>query len=435
MIGEDRQRARRRGVGAAMASLRGNPAFRSLWLSNLFFFGGVWTQTLVLGWLAFDMTHSDFAVAVFTAARLAPMLLGPVAGAFADRHNRVVLLMVMCGWAVIVVSVVASFASAGILSYWGLVAGGFAIGLAQSPSQPARASLVLDLVGTANLSNANALNALALNVTQVIGPAIGGAMIAALGAPAALWISTAWYALSLVLLLPLRRVRQTRHAEHEPVLAMVASGLRVIGRNRIAVAVLLVTVAANILLWPIYQSFMPVFADERLQLDAAGLGALLTFAGVGGLIGSLIIAAMGDFRRKGALFVFGTMAWAVCWAVFSQLQWPPAAFALMALIGLASAAFGVLQTTLLLLATEPAVHGRALGVQELAIGVMPVATLGLGAIADRVGVAMTTLVAAILLIVALIVLVLRVPRLLKVGEPDAGARATEAAEDARAGHP
>ena len=56
-------------VERTLGSLRGNRAFRLFWLSNLFFFGGVWTQTLVLGWLAYETTHSDFLVAVLSRTR------------------------------------------------------------------------------------------------------------------------------------------------------------------------------------------------------------------------------------------------------------------------------------------------------------------------------------------------------------------------------
>jgi predicted MFS family arabinose efflux permease len=179
------------------------------------------------------------------------------------------------------------------------------------------------------------------------------------------------------------------------------------------VAVLLVTLAANTLLWPVYQSFMPVFAEESLGLGAAGLGALLTCSGIGGLVGSLVIAGLGDFRRKGALFVVGTAVWAVLWAFFALSHTVSLSFALMCVIGLSSAAFGVLQTTLLLMTTEPAVHGRALGLQELAIGIMPVATLVLGLIAERNGVAHTVFGAGLALVAVLGLVALRVPALLK----------------------
>lgn len=401
-----------RGPLAAIASLRGNRRFAFLWFSNLFFFAGVWSQTLVLGWLTFQITGSEMKVALFTAARLAPLLIGPFAGAFADRHNRVRLLILAAGWAMIAVSAVAAWASLATVPYWALVVGGFAIGLAQSPSQPARSSLVLELVGRRNLSNANALNALAMNMTQVFGPAIGGALISTVGSAAALWISTGWYAISLALLLPLRGSGSIVHRSTESTLTMVGGGIRAITRNRLATAVLLVTVGANTLLWPIYQAFMPVFADRQLGLDAAGLGALLTFSGIGGLIGALVIAGLGDFRAKGGVFVVGTACWAAMWAVFALSHNVALSFVAMAGIGLASSAFGVLQTTLLLMTTEPALHGRALGLQELAIGIMPLASVALGLVAERIGVGWTTFGCALLLIAFLGALALRVPQLL-----------------------
>lgn len=404
----------RPGLGAALASLRGNRRFQFLWLSNLFFFGGVWTQTLVLGWLAFELTHSEFLVAVYTAVRLCPLLLGPFGGVLADRHNRVRLLLIACSWAATAVAVVAVLASWGLASYPVIVLGGLAIGLSQSPSQPARASLVLELVGRENLSNANALNALALNTTQVIGPALGGVMIAGVGAPAALWISTGWYVLSLLLLIPLRRAGHIvdRHTS-PPGTVPLLRGFALVLHNPLTVAVLLVTLAANVLIWPIYQSFMPVFAGEQLGLDAAGLGALLTCAGIGGLIGSLVIAGLGDFRFKGGLFVIGTGVWGLAWTAFALSHSPALSFLLMAVIGLCSAAFGVLQTTLLLMTSDRAVHGRALGLQELAIGIMPASTLVLGLLAQQFGVSATTAVCGSLLALALALLALRVPRILR----------------------
>jgi MFS family permease len=405
-------------AGRTLGSLRDNRAFRLLWFSNLFFFGGVWTQTLVLGWLAWASTHSDFLVAVFGAVRLAPLLLGPFAGAFADRHNRVRLLVIACSWALVAVSAVASLASLGKASYWVLLVGGLALGLAQSPSQPARASLVLDLVGRQNLSNANALNSMALNMTQVIGPAIGGLLISGLGAPATLWVSTIWYAISLVMLLPLRGQGRVVREHTGSSIRMVTSGLREICRNRLALTVLLVTLAANTLLWPIAQSFMPVFAQESLGLDAAGLGWLLTCGGIGGLAGSLVIAGLGDFRFKGGLFVFGTTLWGTLWALFALSRSPVASFLLMTGIGVMSAAFGVLQTTLLLMTTDVHLHGRALGVQELVIGIMPVASLALGAFAEHYGVSTTTFVSAVLLVLSTFTLATWTPQLLRYGGSD-----------------
>lgn len=417
------------GLRQALASLKNNRQFRLLWVSNLFFFGGVWTQTLVLAWLAYETTGSPMLVAVFGAVRLSPLLLGPFAGVFADRHNRVRLLLFAGSWAVLAVGLVATLSSLDLLPYWVLLLGGLAIGLSQSPSQPARASLVFELVTRENLSNANALNSMAINMTQVIGPALGGAMISLVGAPSALWISTAWYAVSVLMLLPLRGHRQTIHARTGSAFAMVRSGLRSIASNPLASATLLITLAANTFLWPIYQSFMPVFAKESLNLDAAGLGWLLACSGFGGLIGSVIIASLGDFRFKGALFVMGTAIWGILWAGFALSHTIVWSYILMGAIGLMSAAFGVLQTTLVLMTTEPPLHGRALGLQELAIGIQPISSLALGVAAELLGIGATTFFSAALLVVAVLMIGTRGSRLVRYRGVETGATGVEPSTD------
>ena len=392
--------------------LRVNRDFRYLWVSNLFFFGGAWTQTLVLGWLVYESTRSEFAMALFTAVRLAPLLFGPFGGLLSDRVDRIRMLIVACIWTLCAVSIVATLATIGKIPVWALILGGLAIGLAQSPSQPARSSLVLDLVGRRNLSQANALNAMAMNMTQVVGPALGGGMISAFGAPATLWISTAWYGISLLALLPLRSMKQTRQVHVETFRDMLAGGFRLVLSSRLTRSILLVTLLANILIWPVYQAFVPVFAVDVLHLDAAGLGWLLTCSGVGGLIGSVSIAAMGDFRFKGGLFVFGTATWGILWFLFGTSHTVVMSFLLMIGIGVMSASFGVLQTTLLLMSTEPQVQGRALGMQELAIGIMPFSSLTLGVIAQRYGIGVTTQSCGLILAIALVILAVRVPELI-----------------------
>ena len=91
----------------------------------------------------------------------------------------------------------------------------------------------------------------------------------------------------------------------------------------------------------------------------------------------------------------------------------PLSFILMGLIGLSASPFGVLQTTLMLMMTEPHVQGRVMGIQELTIGVMPVSSLVLGAAAEIVGIANVALISGTLLVLSLTVLALRVPELLR----------------------
>lgn len=400
----------------AAASLVHHPRYRLLWVSNLFFFAGIWTQTMVLGWLVYEITHSEFAMAVFTAARMAPMMLGPLSGVISDRFDRVRLLLIASVWAFGTMSVIASLVWVNVISYGGLVIGGLCIGMAQSPSQPARFTLVFDFVGRENLSNANALNSVVINMTQVIGPAIGGAMIVTFGVAVALYVSALFCLAAFLALWPLRKV-ETRHERQpeETLTGLLVTGFRAVLSNRLASSVLLITFAANFLLWPIYAGFMPVFAKARLGLDAEGLGWLLACSGAGGLVGSLTIAALGDIKFKGGLFVVGTALWGALWASFALSSSLPLSYMLMAGIGLAASPFGVMQTTLLLMMTEPRVQGRVMGLQELIIGITPLAAIVLGAAAELFGIATVAFVNGILLVLFLAGLAARVPALLRYG--------------------
>lgn len=404
----------RRSLSHGVESLVVYPRFRLLWLSNLFFFGGAWTQTLILGWLVFDLTGSSLRLAVFGAIRLAPMLFGPLSGVIADRVDRARFILIATAWALAAVIVLAALTTAGLASYWVLVAGGLLIGVAQSPTQPARSSLVLDFVGRERLSNANALNSMAMNMTQVIGPALGGVLIGVVGAAGALWISSGWFAISVLLLWPLRKSSRGQvQAAGESLMGLLVGGIRLVLANRLMTNVLLVTLVANIFLWPIFQAFMPAVAKDILGLDARGLGLLLTCAGLGGLAGSMIIAWMGDFEHKGGVFLFGTAVWGSLWVPFALSRSWPLSFALMIGIGLASATFGVLQTTLMLMLADPTAYGRVLGIQELTIGVQPFATVGLGALAQVVGLPHTLLLSSLALVVLVLALAARSPALIR----------------------
>ena len=101
-----------------------NTGFRNLWLSSLLFFSGFWAQTVVLAWLAFDLTQSEFAVAAFSAARFAPLLVGPLGGILADRADRLRWLRGSIALALAIGVTVSALATFGQIAYWQVVVAG-----------------------------------------------------------------------------------------------------------------------------------------------------------------------------------------------------------------------------------------------------------------------------------------------------------------------
>lgn len=382
--------------------------FRYLWVSNLLYFGGNWTQVLMLGWIAYELTSSAFLLALFTTVRLLPMLLGPFGGTLADRVDRVRLLLVLMAVNVAITAVLVVLLALDILQFWHLLLGGLLLGLTQGPAQPARLTLVMDTVGRENVSNAMSLNNMAMGVPRVVGPAIGGLLLGWLGPVLSLSISAIWFGIAGLTLLPIRALGRTvRTAGAENWVRQLVDGFRIVLSHKGMAAVLAVSLSANMFIWPAYQAFMPVFAKDIFHVDEFGLGLLLTAVGIGNMIGALGIASLGDYRHKGKLFIVGTAFFGLFFGLFAIAPSFPLALLFLVIGGVASAAFGIMQSTLMLIQAPEEVRGRAMGVQMLAIGVLPVATLVQGAIADQVGVvAMAVAAGAMLVLVMLAIFIL-----------------------------
>ena len=387
------------------------PRFRYLWASNLMFFTGVWMQTLVMAWLTYELTGSVFLLGIFTTVRLLPMVLGPIGGLLADRVDRPRMLLGAQAMACTVALALAGLVLADGLQYWHLLVGAFFTGLGQTPSQPARATMVMEIVGRADLANAIALNTLTLNSSQITGAAVGGVALAAFGPGPALLGAASCLLISALSLVPLLKLdRHTVKARNSPLRDLV-EGFRVVLGSKPMVGVLSVTLTANIFVYPVFQSFLPVFAKDVLKAGPGGLGMITAAAGVGAISGSLFIAGLGDFSWKGKLYVLGTGVFGLFYALFALSRWLPASVTLIGLAHMGGSAFGVLQSTLLLTLAPAEVRGRAIGIQGLAIGILPLTTLAQGTIATFIGVPPTAFIACSMLAISMLALFIWAPSL------------------------
>ena len=166
-------------------------------------------------------------------------------------------------------------------------------------------------------------------------------------------------------------------AAQESALRNLAEGFRYVTHNRAMLSVLSISLTANIFVWPAYQSFMPVFAKDYLAQGPQGLGLLQTAMGVGALIGAFFIASLGNFRRKGLLFLSSTGIFALFFCLFALMRSFPIALSLMGVVGLGSSGFGAMQSTLMLILSSEEMRGRSVGFLNMAIGVLPFGCLAI----------------------------------------------------------
>jgi len=385
--------------------------FRFLWSSNLLYQITWWMLLLVMGWLSYELTDNAFMVALFTAARLFPTLFGPFLGAIADKVDRRRFMLLIMVAQVVFIVFLAVLTATGRLQFWHLTLIGFLDGLVFTAISTAGYALAMDIVGEENVTNAVALNTVAMDLTRVIGPAVGGVLVATLGPANCFWTAGAVCVVAILALWPLKIPPTTTVSGQESVLENIIEGFKYVVHSRDMLSVLAVSFAANIFLWPAYQSFMPIFAKDNLGQGPEGLGFLLTAMGAGALVGALVLASMGNFRRKGLVYLWGTGTMTVFFGAFAISHFFPLALVLVGLFGMCSAAFSTMQATLMLILAPEDMRGRASGFLRLAIGVYTFGALAMGAVANAVGAGLTTGVSCAILVVIIVSLGMGMPNL------------------------
>jgi predicted MFS family arabinose efflux permease len=176
----------------------------------------------------------------------------------------------------------------------------------------------------------------------------------------------------------------------------LTDGLSYLRGNPVAFTLLLLTFAPVLLGMP-YQQLMPVFAEDVFHVGPRGLGVLLTVNGLGALIGSLAIASMASFRRRGLLQVALGIMFGLGIAVFAFAQSFEIGLAALLVIGLVSAGFQTLTSTLVMHYTDPEYHGRVMSVYLLTFSAMPLGVVPFGMLSDHYGAPLTIGIGGLLL--------------------------------------
>jgi MFS family permease len=342
-------------------------------------------QRLVIGWLILTLSENPLVIASAFAARSLPNLLfGAFGGAIADRLSRKrLLLAVQIGAAglSVLAGILALYSE---LNPWLVVAISFCFGTAQAFDNPARQALVYDLTSRETLMNALSLNEICRRSMSVLGPLIGGWLIEAFGLGRVFLLMAALTAAGMAVLAMLRDPRRCHPPRQERVWSSLWEGVRVIAGNPVTAWLVILTMVCEIFAFS-YMAMMPIFANTLLQVGAAGYGYMTAAAGFGAVMGATILASLGEFRRKGMLLCGAFLLFGVSLAAVSLSTWFPLTLLFLMGVGMAGCAFDTLQQALLQENVPEEMRGRAMGAWVLAIGMGPVGTMYLGAVAGSIG--------------------------------------------------
>ena len=389
------------------AALR-HRGFRLLWMASLLSSTARWADMVVIGWLTLELTDSPLMVGIVAACKMAGYLAAPFLGVVADRMDRRRLLVIAASISLAVSAVMLLLVVSGRLELWHVIILALVGSFTWAIDNPTRNALVPDLVGREDLTNAVALNAVALEITVVIGPALGGLLIPALGMTGAYALITVICLVDVVVLLMMESVQQAPHAR-ESALQSLIGGLKYVAGHQTVLVLLAIAFLMNLLAAPYRYAFLPVFARYILDAGPAGYGMLTAMAGVGALVAGLWVVSLGNFRRKGAVLVWSSFAWPVSLLFFAFSTWYYASLALVFVAGLTQAIVWTVIATLILGNTAPAMRGRVMGLRTGVVVSLPFGNFLAGAMAERFGppLAQAAYAVACLLIMLAIVLTVR----------------------------
>ncbi len=285
------------GLRRGWASLR-HRNYRVYWFGQIGSLVGTWMQTVSQPWLVLELGGSAFQVGAVIALQFAPaMFLAPLGGVLADRVDKRRALMIAQAVAMAEASVLFGLTVSGSVEIWHIMVLASVLGLVNAAEMPLRQSFTAEMVPREDLVNAIALNSASFNLARVLGPAIAGVAIAIFGIAFNFGFNAVSYLAVLVALLLMKPEllhRAERPETYPRVWASLGEGIRFALRTPLVLwpLVLLAGIAVAAMN---FQTLLPLYARQTLELGSEGYGALFASMGIGSLTGSLYLA----FRAGG----------------------------------------------------------------------------------------------------------------------------------------
>jgi MFS family permease len=366
--------------------------FRSLRVRNyrLFFFGqlvsltGTWMQQVGQDWLVLRLTDRALPLGITLALQFAPMLvLGAWAGVVADRLDKRRLLLATQAAMASLALVLGVLTATGAIRLWMVYVLALLLGCATAFDMPTRQAFVSEMVGPDRVTNAIGLNSAVFNSARVVGPAVAGVLIAAVGIAPAFLINAASYLAVIAGLLAMDPARLHRLPPVDRAEGQVRAGLRYVWANpvlRSTIALVAVVGALGLN----YRVALPLLARFTFGGDASAYGALASIMAAGAVVGSLAAARRGRPSRAlllGSVAVFGLLSFAAAAAPTLIAE-----AVVLAPLGVASMTFLATANSTLQLASSPEMRGRVMALYGLVfLGSTPVGGLLGGWMAGQFG--------------------------------------------------
>ena len=375
---------------------------------------GTWLQSVALGWLLYRLTHSAFVLGLAGFLTQIPSLvLSPLAGVWADRWNRHRMVIGTQALSMVQALALAALVLSGRSAVLPILLLNLLLGIANATDVPARQSFVVELVaGSEDLPNAIALNSSIFNLARLVGPALAGPLIAALGEGTVFLLNGLSYLAVIAALLAIRVPARPHRVEPWGELrSHLRDGLRYVAGFAPIRAVLVLLAILN-LFGTTNMVLLPIFAGDVMRGDAHTYGLLVGSIGVGALAGALYMASRRTVVGLGRviLVALSLFSGSLIALAFTRNQW--LAVAILAVTGFGMMVHMASSNTIVQTLVDPAMRGRVMSFYTVAfMGSAPLGSLLLGWSASRIGAPWTTGLSSLICLAATAAFACKLPAL------------------------
>jgi len=363
---------------------------------RLFFIGqgisvtGTWLQMTAMPWLVYRLTGSAFLLGLIGfLSQISILLFSPLAGAVADHYNRKNLLILTQTLAMLQALVLAVLTLTGHIQIWHIIVLSIFLGIVNAFDAPVRQSFLVEMVGKEDLMNGIALNSSLFNGARLIGPAVAGILIAAVGEGYCFLLNAVSYIAVIIMLFFITRQVLPPPFEDTSILEKMTSGIAYLRKApQLSAILLLIAITGMVGVFPMI--LMPVFVKDIYHMGAAGLGIFMSAMGVGALAGTLRIASMQSYEKAGKLIIRASAYFGIFIILFSLSKNMYLSIALLVPIGYSMVHQMALSNTLLQVSVPDEIRGRIMGFYTMAfLGLAPVGSLIAGSLAHKISAPLT----------------------------------------------
>jgi MFS family permease len=372
--------------------------FRALRHRNyrLFFCGqiisltGTWMQSIAQAWLVYRLTKSPLLLGLVGFSGQIPVLLfAPLGGLFADRYSRQRIVIATQTASMLLAFILAALTLLGHVQVWEVLLLATLLGVVNAFDIPARQAFIIEMVVPEDLINAIALNSAMFNGARILGPAVAGITVAAIGEGWCFFSNGVSYIAVIISLLLMTITPRPRSARTVSGLESVLEGFRFVRHTGPILALLLLLGVVSLTGMP-YAVLMPIFADKILHSDARGLGLLMGSTGVGALAATLVMAARREVRGLGRWILYASTGFGLSLILFSFSRSLPLSVLLLLPAGFCMLIQMASSNTLIQTMVPDDLRGRVMSVYSMMfMGMAPFGALLAGAIAHRLGAPIT----------------------------------------------